>query len=114
MAEKRSRSVGDVLSDTQTRVTDDLMQTNKACRLVGIPFRQEIIHTGRESNFNVSISRGRLPKIILKISFPQRIHANCRQEVHNILSKMNCTVSLPTSVKLITWRPWLPTIWKAS
>ena len=29
MAEKRSRSVGDVLSDTQTRVTNDLMQTKQ-------------------------------------------------------------------------------------
>ena len=60
---------------------------NKACRLVSIPFRQEIIHTGRESIFNFSISHGRLPKIILKISFPQRIHANCRQEVHSYIIK---------------------------
>ena len=30
MAEKRSRSAGDVLSDTQTRVTNDLMQTKQS------------------------------------------------------------------------------------
>ena len=30
MAEKRSRSVGDVLSETQTRVTNDLMQTKQS------------------------------------------------------------------------------------
>ena len=80
MAEKRSRSVGHLLSDTQTRVTNDLIETKQS-------FSTGNVNTGREPNFNFSILYGRLPKIVLKISLLLRIQANCRQEVHSYIIK---------------------------